>query len=193
MNDSAATAPPIPTTAAPAKRSWLPIALSGVALLLSAAYFLVIQENVEDPGVRTPHRYYLPQDFTGKIRILYNVPGAGPLPLEEGHLVVRLPMSGMLETSTPFDYGTARDQFFRALGDGTDEHLHGNHLQERKIGIVGDDNEFFEKRSETELWRQEMRRRGWVGADGEPLLGGTRSDDPAEMIHYEMMIVRDDY
>ncbi len=182
-----------PASSAPSKRSWLPLAVVGVTLLTSVAFFFKIQATVEAPGERTPHRYLLPQDFTGKIRILYNVAGAKALPLEEDHLVVDLPLSGMFETSTPFKYGTARDQFFRELEDGTMEHLHGNHLKERKIGVVGDDNEYYDSPSETELWRQEMRRRGWVGQDGGILLGGTESEDPADMIHYELMIVRDDY
>lgn len=179
-------APPIP------RRSWLPIAAVGIVLLGCFAWLLKIQTTVERMGPRPVHRYVLPTDFAGKIRILYNVPGAPPLEEEDGVRTIRIPMSGMLETSTPFVYGTAADEFHRVRPDGTLEHLRGNLLGERKIGVIGDDNEYFGSPSETAEWRDDMVRRGYVDADGNPLRGGTASTNTADMVHYEMMIVRDD-
>lgn len=193
MTDAVTPASPVDSSEAPPmpRRSWMPLVFVGVVLLACLAWLAKISGTVERVGARPVHRYILPVDFTGKIRILYNVPGAPALEEVEGRRVLRIPMSGMLETSTPFLYGSAADEFFRARPDGTLEHLRGNYLGERKLGVIGDKNEYFDSPSETELWRQEMVRRKMVDANGDPLLGGTTSTDPADMIHYEMMIVRE--
>lgn len=190
MTDAAVSPASLP--AAPSKRSWLPLIAVGVVLLLCLAMLAKITGSIERVGPRVPHRYVFQPDFAGKVRILYNVQGAPPLEEKDGHRIVEVPMSGMVETSTPFVYGTAPDQFHRRRADGTVEHLHGNYLKERKLGVIGDANEFFESPSETELWRQEMVRKGMIDAQGNPLLGGTTSTDAADMIHYELLILRDD-
>lgn len=62
---------------------------------------------------RTDKNFYLPQHYAGWVKIYYAVPGAAPLAIKDGALQIKVPASGILETSTPFEDGWSKDQFFR--------------------------------------------------------------------------------
>ena len=54
---------------------------------------------------RPAARYLLPEGYVGWARIELLVPGAPPTPLEDGHKLYKFPPSGVVQTSSDFDYG----------------------------------------------------------------------------------------
>lgn len=56
--------------------------------------------------------FYLPQEYSGWVMIEYNVADAPPLPVEDGAQQIRIPVDGLLKTSTPLEIGWRKDQFF---------------------------------------------------------------------------------
>lgn len=56
--------------------------------------------------IRRPTHYSLPEGYAGWVEIVHEVEGAPPLPIENGHYVVRIGSDGRLATSSPMDYGT---------------------------------------------------------------------------------------
>ena len=67
---------------------------------------------------RTPDRYLIPEGFVGWVEIDYGVAGAQPLPIEDGHALFRFSQSGRLATSTPLEFGTAKDEYFYVSAAG---------------------------------------------------------------------------
>ena len=71
---------------------------------------------------RTPTHYIIPDGYVGWVRVDYGVneshaPGFGvkkalSLPMRNGAIIVELPASGHLVTSTDMQFGSAPDQFF---------------------------------------------------------------------------------
>ncbi|MEO0628984.1 MAG: hypothetical protein AAFY91_18450, partial [Bacteroidota bacterium] len=52
------------------------------------------------------NRYYIPNNYVGNVRIAYSVPGAPALEAyDERHRIVPVPRSGLVETSSPANYG----------------------------------------------------------------------------------------
>jgi hypothetical protein len=56
--------------------------------------------------------HLIPEGYVGTVRVDYGVQGAAPLPLEHGKYVVRVPATGHVVTSTPFEEGSGRDEFY---------------------------------------------------------------------------------
>jgi hypothetical protein len=56
--------------------------------------------------------FYVPLHYVGWVTIRYGVPNQPPLPLKNGIIQVKIPISGVLETSTVFEDGWGRDKFF---------------------------------------------------------------------------------
>jgi hypothetical protein len=54
----------------------------------------------------------IPEGYTGWVRIEFEVQGAPPLPVEAGQNVLRIPPDGLLRTSSPEQYGWARDTYY---------------------------------------------------------------------------------
>jgi hypothetical protein len=78
-----------------------------IALLLfgPAAFDLVFHR-------RAPERYLIPAGFTGWTRIEFRKRGAPPLPIEDGHRVLRLDSEGNLSTSSDPPHGHGGDDFY---------------------------------------------------------------------------------
>jgi hypothetical protein len=75
-----------------------------VLIFLGVMYkFLVIQEGVDQT-------YLLPSGFEGCVVINYNVDGAKPLKIENNEIVYKVPKSGILYTSSPFDFGWVNEK-----------------------------------------------------------------------------------
>jgi hypothetical protein len=55
--------------------------------------------------------YVVPGNFRGWVRIAYKVKGAPPLQVVDGRYYIDVPQSGIVETSTSFKEGFARDEF----------------------------------------------------------------------------------
>src|SRR6202023_3244609 len=66
------------------------------------------------PRNATPRslRFLISEGHTGWVRVEFEVPDAPPLPVEAGKTVLRIPPSGILQTSSPEQYGWAKDEYF---------------------------------------------------------------------------------
>ncbi|MFM2376096.1 MAG: hypothetical protein RLZZ165_1193 [Bacteroidota bacterium] len=77
----------------------------GSAVLLFAGYVFFTH--------RAAHHYYLPTGFSGWVTVKFEKPHAPPIPEMDGVLVFRVPVSGILETSSRLKTGWSRDEFYR--------------------------------------------------------------------------------
>ena len=57
-------------------------------------------------------RFLIPEGYTGWVRVEFDVQGAAPLPEEGGDYVLKIPSAGILQTSSPEQYGWARDRYY---------------------------------------------------------------------------------
>jgi hypothetical protein len=56
-------------------------------------------------------RFLIPEGYRGWVRVEFEIPGMPPLPSERGQTVTKIPPSGLLRTSSPEQYGWARDTY----------------------------------------------------------------------------------
>ncbi|MEM0999120.1 MAG: hypothetical protein AAGN35_18830 [Bacteroidota bacterium] len=75
------------------------------AVLFFAVYVIYMK--------RSSRHYHLPEKFSGWVTIRFETEGAPPLEEKDGVYHLYIPESGVLETSTRFQTGWARDAFFR--------------------------------------------------------------------------------
>jgi len=68
-------------------------------------------------AARTPAVHLVPDGYTGWVEAAYGVPGAPPLPVEEGQRVFRYDEHGKLETSSEFEEGWGVDSYFYVSGE----------------------------------------------------------------------------
>jgi hypothetical protein len=71
-------------------------------------------------GNSTPRssRFLIPEEYTGWIRIEFEVQGAPPLPMEGGQYVLKIPSDGVLRTSSAEQYGWAKDHYYYYSAQG---------------------------------------------------------------------------
>jgi hypothetical protein len=64
-------------------------------------------------------RFLIPEGYSGWVRVEFEIPGAPPLPQDAGRTVVKIPSSGSLKTSSPEQYGWAKDSyaFYSSAGE----------------------------------------------------------------------------
>ena len=70
---------------------------------------------------RSPELFLIPADYEGVVITVWNQPGFPPLTEENGHLVQNYPDDGIIITSTPREFGVARDETFDVHSDGSRE------------------------------------------------------------------------
>ncbi|SRR6266478_5115398 len=61
---------------------------------------------------RRPNKYLIPQDYTGWVRINYNVKNAAPIPIDDGFYLVKFPRTGLADTSSEAEEGWAGDEYY---------------------------------------------------------------------------------
>jgi hypothetical protein len=61
---------------------------------------------------RHPIRYLVPDGYIGWVEIKHGEKGARGLPLINGAIVCKVPASGLLETSSALELGSAKDEYF---------------------------------------------------------------------------------
>jgi len=61
-------------------------------------------------------RFLIPEAYNGWVRVEFEVVGAPALPVEGGQLVLRIPPSGLLETSSAEQYGWVKENYQTHLG-----------------------------------------------------------------------------
>ena len=57
-------------------------------------------------------QFLIPENYTGWVRVEFGVSGAKALPIQSGQAVAKFPASGILTTSSPAQYGWAKDFYF---------------------------------------------------------------------------------
>ena len=75
-----------------------------IILLSAAAVFLLYEEEGVD------QTYLLPEGYEGCVVIRYDIPDAPKLKIENNEIVYRVPEDGIIETSSPYDYGWVNDE-----------------------------------------------------------------------------------
>ncbi|MBZ5605795.1 MAG: hypothetical protein LAO79_26140 [Acidobacteriia bacterium] len=66
--------------------------------------------------LRTPDLWVIPDGYEGWVKIDYIVRNAPPLPLQNGHRIIQVSLSGYVQTSSELQEGWASDQFQYANG-----------------------------------------------------------------------------
>jgi uncharacterized membrane protein YciS (DUF1049 family) len=56
-------------------------------------------------------KFLIPEGYSGWVRVEFEVPGEPVLPLEGGQIVLKIPSTGLLKTSSPEQFGWARDTY----------------------------------------------------------------------------------
>lgn len=56
--------------------------------------------------------FFIPEGYSGWVRVEFEIPGAPRLPSEAGHTVLKIPGSGTLRTSSPEEYGWTHDYYY---------------------------------------------------------------------------------
>jgi hypothetical protein len=80
-----------------------------VALVIAAATWSSM--NGRDATPRSL-RFFIPDGYSGWVRIEFEVPGAPALPGGTGQTTLEIPSSGVFQTSSPEQYAWARDSYF---------------------------------------------------------------------------------
>ncbi len=70
----------------------------------------VVSTNARNPNPRS-FRFLIPEGYSGWVRVEFEIPDAPLLPVEGGQTVLEIPPSGTLRTSSPEQYGWARDEY----------------------------------------------------------------------------------
>jgi hypothetical protein len=67
---------------------------------------------------RRSARFLIPDGYVGWVRVEFQSSGAPPAPVENGEYVFQIPPSGLLKTSSPEQYGWAKDRYFYDSNNG---------------------------------------------------------------------------
>jgi hypothetical protein len=65
---------------------------------------------------RRSQRFLLPDGYVGWFEVRYGVQSAPALPVQDGFDLVRVPKNGLVETSTPIEFGWADDEYYYLSG-----------------------------------------------------------------------------
>ena len=86
------------------------IGLAVLALFfIGVMYRFVVNQVGVDQGV--DKIYLLPSEFEGCVVINYNVKGALPLKIENNEIIYKVPKSGIIDTSSPSDFGWVNEKY----------------------------------------------------------------------------------
>jgi hypothetical protein len=86
--------------------------LATLLLVLAFALWFRVGSRSSSRSVR----FLIPENYTGWVRVEFDISGAPALPVEDGETIARIPSSGKLSTSSPEQFGVSHDQFFYYSG-----------------------------------------------------------------------------
>lgn len=79
-----------------------------------AALVIILQLTLISNHAQTrplPYRFLIPEGYVGWIRVDFDVPGAPPLPVEDGFYIFKFPESGRLQSSSGDVVESRRNEF----------------------------------------------------------------------------------
>ncbi len=91
------------------------VGLATVVLLIAAAAWFSISARHATPRSL---RFFIPEGYSGWVRVEFEVPGAPVLQSGAGQTALEIPSSGILQTSSPEQYGWARDYYYFRSSSG---------------------------------------------------------------------------
>lgn len=80
-----------------------------LTVLLCAGLWFGVHSRTSPPRSL---RFLIPEGYTGWVRVEFEVSGAPPLPSEGGQTVLRIPPDGQMKTSSPEQFGWAKDSYY---------------------------------------------------------------------------------
>lgn len=94
-------------------RTRRPVRISMSLATLALAIALVVWFTMS-PGDTTPRtlRFFIPEGYSGWVRVEFEVSGAPALLSKAGQPVLKVPATGVLRTSSPEQYGWAKDRYY---------------------------------------------------------------------------------
>jgi len=94
-----------------ARRSVRIFVVALTVLISVAAWFGINPRNAARNAPPRSLHFFIPEDYSGWARVEFEIPGEPTLPSEAGQTVLKIPSSGTLRTSSPEEYGWARDYY----------------------------------------------------------------------------------
>lgn len=88
-------------------------------------------------NTRRAEKYVIPSGYVGWVRVKYNSVGAPPLPLENGYLLLVIPASGVLKTSSLMGDGWGTDEYYQIDKRGQRIRLDISNKEEQQPAIRG--------------------------------------------------------
>jgi len=113
-----------------------------LAVAIVALYILMGSTGCQAKD-RRPNRYLLPDGYIGWVRVNYRIQDAPALPIEDGYYLLRIPMNGLLDTSSNGEEGAAIDEYYYYLGENRRplQHRTDNPLIWGAVGFGSKSNE----------------------------------------------------
>src|SRR5438132_11565137 len=95
--------------------------MSGMAWVSAAVLAMVMLGGAlfgRRGGLVNPRlvRYLIPAGYVGWVQVQHGVPNAPPFPSEDGGDLVRVPASGVVQTSTKQVFSWEKDEYFYVSG-----------------------------------------------------------------------------
>ena len=117
FRQAGSTAPPTWIFPARAQRlARIGVGIFTIALFAGLAVWFTVGAR---QTTRHPSRFLIPEGYVGWVRVEFDVSGAPPLPLEGGEYLFKFSPSGLLRTSSPEEFGWAKDRYFYYSDTGT--------------------------------------------------------------------------
>ncbi|HEY9405328.1 MAG TPA: hypothetical protein VIQ24_21940 [Pyrinomonadaceae bacterium] len=89
-----------------------------ISILFAACDLVIVagcQDHMDD--YRRPAIYYIPEGYVGWVRVNYNIIGTPELPRDGVSQIFKIPLSGLLQTSSELKQGAASAEYFYYSGD----------------------------------------------------------------------------
>ncbi|MEI2358543.1 DUF6843 domain-containing protein, partial [Mesobacillus zeae] len=81
-----------------------------IGLAVLALFFIGVMYRFVVNQVGVDQAYLLPSEFEGCVVINYNVKDALPLKIENNEIIYKVPKSGIIDTSSPSDFGWVNEK-----------------------------------------------------------------------------------
>ena len=93
------------------RRSVRIVVVALTVLISVAAWFGINPRNAARNAPARSLHFFIPEGYSGWARVEFEINGQPALPSEAGQTVLKIPASGTLRTSSPEEYGWARDYY----------------------------------------------------------------------------------